>query len=654
MIVLSAATGALALVLSVMTLARQLPPELWVSAMVAPDVDDIRQLLVHLSWLPRVVTSLLAGAALALAGTLFQQLLRNPLASPTTLGVAAGANLALAVTTLAAPQWLDQGREAIALAGSLAAVAIVLALSRRSGLAPVTTILNGLLVSLYAGAIGAMLFLVREHYLVSLFISGNGALEQQDWSAVTALAPRLVLAGAIAALLIRPLAVLGLDDVSARGLGLSLSLARLAGLGIAVGLTASLVSIVGVIGFIGLAAPAIAGLAGARRLRDRLIWAPVFGALLLWATDQAVILISDWFGDMIPTGAVTALFGAPLLIWLLPRVRLAPAMPRAGMPAGRLLSRSWLLVFGLALLMIVGLILSLGVSRGIGGWTLGFGHSADVMMAWRLPRAGAALAAGMMLAAAGVLIQRLTGNAMASPEMLGISAGAALGFVAALFGLGLTGRGAQFAATAMGAGAALLTILVLGRRSQFSPERTLLIGVALGGLFDAVVAATGATGDPRAALLTTWLSGSTYGIDAATAAAALACAIGRLAGALMLRRWLEILPVGPVFARSIGVGLRDSRFVLLTFEALLTAAGSMIAGTPSFVGLMAPHLARRLGLQRALPHLIGSAALGGLIMLGADWLGRVALFPRQVPAGLAGTLIGVPLLFWFLGRRGPD
>ena len=77
MIVLSAATGALALVLSVMTLARQLPPELWVSAMVAPDVDDIRQLLVHLSWLPRVVTSLLAGATLALAGTLFQQLPRR-------------------------------------------------------------------------------------------------------------------------------------------------------------------------------------------------------------------------------------------------------------------------------------------------------------------------------------------------------------------------------------------------------------------------------------------------------------------------------------------------------------------------------------------------------------------------------------------------
>uniref|UniRef100_UPI0013D82AF9 iron chelate uptake ABC transporter family permease subunit n=1 Tax=Acinetobacter baumannii TaxID=470 RepID=UPI0013D82AF9 len=91
--------------------------------------------------------------------------------------------------------------------------------------------------------------------------------------------------------------------------------------------------------------------------------------------------------------------------------------------------------------------------------------------------------------------------------------------------------------------------------------------------------------------------------------------------------------------RSIGVGLRDSRFVLLGAAALLTAAGSMIAGTLSFVGLMAPHLARRLGLERAIPHLVGSAVLGGLIMLAADWLGRVALFPRQVPAGLVATLI---------------
>lgn len=652
-LILSVATGVVALALSVATLARQLPPELWLQALVSPDLDDVRHLLVRLSLMPRLVTSLLAGAALALAGTLFQQILRNPLASPTTLGVAAGANLALAVATLAAPQWLAQGRETIAFAGGLAAVAAVLALSRRSGLAPVTTILNGLLVSLYAGAIGAMLFLLKERYLVSLFIWGNGALEQQDWSTVTALAPRLALAGAIAALLIRPLTLLGLDDASARGLGLSLGAARLAGLAVAVGLTASLVSLVGVIGFIGLAAPAIVGLAGARQLGDRLVWAPVFGALLLWATDQGVILLSDWFGDMIPTGAVTALFAAPLLIWLLPRVRLAPALPGAEAPTGQRMSRPWLWVFGLVLLLVFALVLSAGLSRGIDGWSLGFGRTPDVMMAWRLPRAGAALAAGMMLAAAGVLIQRLTGNAMASPEMLGVSAGAALGFVVALFGLGLSGAGAQFAATAIGAGAALLVILALGRRDQFAPERTLLVGVALGGLFDAVVAAASATGDPRAALLTTWLSGSTYGVEAATAVAALGAALALLAGTLLLGRWLDILPVGPVFARSIGVGLRDSRFVLLGAAALLTAAGSMIAGTLSFVGLMAPHLARRLGLERAIPHLVGSAVLGGLIMLGADWLGRVALFPRQVPAGLVATLIGVPVLFWFLGRRRP-
>ncbi|QCI64542.1 Fe(3+)-hydroxamate ABC transporter permease FhuB [Phreatobacter stygius] len=651
LIVLSLATGAVALGLGLVTLSRQSPAALWLQAFLSPDGQDISQLLVQFSWLPRLVTSLLAGAALALAGTLFQQILRNPLASPTTLGVAAGANLALAATTLAAPHLLDQGREAIALAGGLAAVALVFALSRRSGLSPVTTILNGLLVSLYAGAIGAMLFLLKDRYLVSLFIWGNGALEQQDWSAVSLLAPRLVLAMAAAILMIRPLTLLGLDDASARGLGLTLTMARLAGLVIAVAITASVVSTVGVIGFVGLAAPAIVGLAGARRFGQRLIWASVFGALLLCATDQMVIILGDELGTTIPTGAVTALFGAPLLIWLVPRVRLAPEPPRAEIGAGLRLARSGPLVLGLVALAVIGLAVSTGFGRGMDGWSLGLGRNADLMLAWRLPRAGAALAAGMMLAAAGVLIQRLTGNVMASPEMLGISAGAALGFVVGLFGLGLTGRGGQFAAAALGAGVALAVILALARRAQFSPERTLLTGVALGGLFDAVVAAAAAAGDPRAALLAVWLSGSTYGIDGATAGLALGSAIVLIAAAALTARWLAILPIGPVFAQSIGVGIKDSRFALLVFAALLTSAGSMIVGTLSFVGLMAPHLARRLGLERALPHLIGSAALGGLIMLSADWLGRVALFPRQLPAGLVATLIGVPLLFWFLSRR---
>ena len=118
-------------------LARQLPGALWWQALFSPELDDARQAVVHFSWLPRLAICLLAGAALGLAGTLMQQVLRNPLASPTTLGVASGAQLALMMVTLLAPSWLLIGREWIAMAGGSLAMGLVFALAWRRQLNPV-------------------------------------------------------------------------------------------------------------------------------------------------------------------------------------------------------------------------------------------------------------------------------------------------------------------------------------------------------------------------------------------------------------------------------------------------------------------------------------------------------------------------------------
>ncbi|WP_035681153.1 iron chelate uptake ABC transporter family permease subunit, partial [Azospirillum brasilense] len=111
------------------------------------------------------------------------------------------------------------------------------------------------------------------------------------------------------------------------------------------------------------------------------------------------------------------------------------------------------------------------------------------------------------------------------------------------------------------------------------------------------------------------------------------------------------LPLGGGVAAALGVSPPLSRAVLFSLSALLTAAATLIVGPLSFVGLMGPHLARMLGLQRAAAHLTGSALLGGLVMLAADWLGRGVIFPYQVPAGLLASVIGGPFLLWLLGRR---
>jgi len=134
--------------------------------------------------------------------------------------------------------------------------------------------------------------------------------------------------------------------------------------------------------------------------------------------------------------------------------------------------------------LAVGIILALGLGRGLEGWSWNLGDTA--LLDWRWPRVMAAAAAGCMLALAGCMIQRLTGNPMSSPEVLGISAGAALGLIALLFLLPYSGPLAQLALGGLGAGLTLLLLLGLSRRSGFAPEKVLLIGISITALFDAL------------------------------------------------------------------------------------------------------------------------------------------------------------------------
>ncbi|WP_284211999.1 iron chelate uptake ABC transporter family permease subunit, partial [Methylobacterium brachythecii] len=263
----------------------------------------------------------------------------------------------------------------------------------------------------------------------------------------------------------------------------------------------------------------------------------------------------------------------------------------------------------------------------------------------------AALAAGALLAAAGTLLQRMMGNPMAAPEVLGVSSGAAMGVIIAMFATAAPSRGVQIVAGGLGAFAVLFGILLLGRRSAFAPERLLLAGVATSAAFGAIVAVAMATGDPRVGLLLTWLAGSTYQVTGSEAAWFLGVGSVLLALTPMLSRWLDILPLGDPTARAVGLNVGRCRLIIMSVTALMTAAATLIVGPLSFVGLMAPHMARLMGLQRALHHLVGAVILGALLMTFADWAGRVTIFPYQVPSGLLATIIGGPYLMWLLRRR---
>ncbi|MBB6489168.1 Fe(3+)-hydroxamate ABC transporter permease FhuB [Rhizobium lusitanum] len=614
---------------------------------------DPQRLLLLYSTLPRIATALLAGAALSLSGSLLQQVLRNPLASPSTLGISAGANLALVVVMLAFPALQGLSRDVVALFGSAAAASVVFLIGARRGFSPLALVLAGLIVGVWCGALVAILVLMNERYLSGLFIWGAGSLAQQSWTIPLSLLPKITTLAVAALLMARPLSLMELGDSGASGLGLSVKRTRIAAVCIAIALAAIVTSAVGIIGFIGLIAPRVAQLAGARHMKSQLIWSPLIGAGLLLLTDEALLLLSGASSTFLPTGAITALIGAPLLLLMLPRLKaMRGNAPNSMQNAANAVHVSRTLLLASIAVLVLLLIGAVFFGRAPeGAWTLlSLRHWPDVLP-YRLPRIAGAFAAGTMLGVVGAVLQRLSGNEMASPEVLGISAGATLGVTAALFILPAPGMAAQLGFGGLGAFAVLIAMFLFGIRSGFAPERVLLTGIALGAMLDAFISVLAAGGDPRAMIVMQWMSGSTYLVDAPKAIAATTAAAIGLALAFLAHRWLDLLPLGPQAAQAIGIRVNQARASLFALAAAMTAAATLVVGPLSFIGLMGPHLARELGLRRAAPQLTGSAIAGGGLMVLADWFGRTIAFPYQMPAGLVSALVGAPLLLLLLMKR---
>jgi iron complex transport system permease protein len=142
---------------------------------------DLDRVILLQSLLPRAAVALLAGATLALSGLLLQRVLRNPLAEPSTLGISAGAQLAMAGASMYAPALMAFSVSLVAFAGGIAAASLVMLLTWRRGLEPVSVVLAGMMIALTANAASSTLILANGEYLFSLFIWGGGSLVQQSW-----------------------------------------------------------------------------------------------------------------------------------------------------------------------------------------------------------------------------------------------------------------------------------------------------------------------------------------------------------------------------------------------------------------------------------------------------------------------------------------
>ncbi|MEM9274491.1 MAG: iron ABC transporter permease [Cyanobacteria bacterium P01_F01_bin.143] len=275
---------------------------------------EINQVILWELRLPRVLAALTVGAALGTSGALLQGMLRNPLATPFLLGISAGAGLAVVcLITLNVFLYL------IPLASWLGAVittAIVYLLARtQQGIGVERLILGGVAISSLFGAIQTTLLLLAEDGRIQRALNWLvGSLNGRGWAELNVSAPYILIALLLACLLAKPLNALNLGDELAVGLGISLGRARLLIGGTATLLAASAVSIAGLIGFIGLLVPhGVRFLLGSSDYRLLIPLSAVGGALVLSIAD----LLARLGAVELPVGAVTALIGSPLFVWLL-------------------------------------------------------------------------------------------------------------------------------------------------------------------------------------------------------------------------------------------------------------------------------------------------------------------------------------------------
>jgi iron complex transport system permease protein len=270
--------------------------------------------------LPRVLTAMVVGAGLAVAGATFQGLLRNPLADPYVLGTASGAALGAALALLIPVRALILGFglvQVFAFVGALAAITTVYRLSRVSGLAPLTSLLlTGYAVASLLSAGLAMAMYVSGAALRQIFNYLLGSFQMASWERLLGALPIVVVGTILILSRAKSLNGLLLGEEPASNLGINVGRERALLLALASLVTAAAVTVSGLIGFVGLVVPHVVRLLTGPNARSVIPISAIWGANLLVFADLAARVVGD-----IPVGVVTAVIGAPFFLVLLRRAR---------------------------------------------------------------------------------------------------------------------------------------------------------------------------------------------------------------------------------------------------------------------------------------------------------------------------------------------
>lgn len=626
--------------------------------------DDEALAVLVASRAPRVAAGLLVGAALGISGGMLQSVARNPLASPDTLAVNAGAYATVVAAAAFGLTLPFAATGALAFLGGLAAAGLVLVIARGGAQGPTRLVLAGSATMLALSSVTYLLMLLFEQETTGMFAWGEGSIVQSGAQKVTQAAPAVLLVAVVAVAWSRRLDVLALGDDTAAVLGLDVRRTRVVGVLLAVMLAALAVTVAGPVGFVGLAAPVVARLVarrvpGLHRHRVLLPFAALAGGAVVLAADVALRLVAP-ARVAVPTGVVTTLLGAGVMVWLARRTRGSAATAATATVGARPTTRRrHLVVVGVAVALLVvalvaGLLLGdrLLLTGDVLNWLAGrSGRQVSFVLDQRVPRVLAALLAGAALGLAGTSVQAVARNPLAEPSLLGVTGGAGLGAVTAAVLVPAASLWSTSLGAAVGAIATFALVYRLASRRGLSSDRLVLVGIGTSAAAASLITLVVVTTNPwNTTMALTFLSGSTYGRTAAQVWPVAAVLLVVTPLVVRWRRDLDVLAVDDDLPRVLGVRLERTRLGVLAVTALLTAAAVTAVGVVGFVGLVAPHLARALVGSRHARVVPVAMLLGALVLSVADTLGRTVLAPTQVPAGLVTALIGTPYFVWLLWR----
>ncbi|MGP8309167.1 FecCD family ABC transporter permease [Vibrio sp. YIC-376] len=276
----------------------------------------------------------------------------------------------------------------------------------------------------------------------------------------------------------------------------------------------------------------------------------------------------------------------------------------------------------------------------------------QIIASIRMPRVLTGLVIGANLAVAGLMMQGLTRNPLASPSILGINAGAACLMALASIGVPFLENMPSVLIASIGGVLSGAVVLTLGGffSARPHPLKLVLAGIAINALLVGVTRAAVILADDKAYSIISWLAGSLSSVEWQQWNTLWPTSVLGLGISLFVARQLNLLALGSDVATSLGINIKLTRGLTYIAVILLTASSVAVAGPIGFVGMLVPHIAKRLVGNNFITLIPASALLGAALIVWADAFSRAIAFPAETPVGVITALIGTPC-FVFLAMR---